>query len=84
MCACVCGHLSVSAVFMHEFPSFSKVPHGGDGKAGVADKADNFQPHLPGFFFQMGGLRGDNIGRANAQFTTQPSGLTWRESIFHA
>lgn len=58
-CLCVCvragvcarGHLSVSAVFMHDFPSFSKVPHGGDEKAEVADKADGFQPLLPDFFF---------------------------------
>lgn len=48
----------MSAVFMHDFPSFSKVPHGGDEKAEVADKADGFQPLLPGFFFEMGEIEG--------------------------
>lgn len=75
----------MSAVFMHDFPSFSEVPHGADEKAEVADKADGFQPLLPDFFFSRWvGLRGDNIGRAGAQFTTQPGRLNWRESILHA
>ncbi len=59
-------------MFMHDFPSFSKVPHGRDQKAEVADKDDNFLPHSPDFFSD-GGLEGDNIGRENTQFTTQPS-----------
>lgn len=74
----------MSAVFLHDFPSFSKVPHGGDEKAEVADKADGFQPLLPDFFLRWVGLRGDNIGRAGAQCTTQPGRLNWRECTLHA
>lgn len=75
VCVCVCEGISLClcvSVFMHDFPSFSKVPYGRDLKAGVADKADNFQPYSPDFL-QMGDWREITLG-VNMQFTTQPGG----------
>lgn len=51
----------MSAVFMHDFPAFSEVPSIGDQKAEVADKADNFQPHLPEFI-RIGNWREITLG----------------------
>lgn len=42
--------LLCDVVCMHDFASFSKAPWGRDQKAGVADRADNFQSYSPDFF----------------------------------
>lgn len=62
-------------VFMHDSSSFSKVPYGGRSKRpGWQIKLTTSSHTRPTlfFFFQRWGLEGDNIGRVNIQFTTQP------------
>ena len=80
----VCEGISLCPpVFMHDSSSFSKVPYGGRSKRpGWQIKlttSSHTRPTFLSFFFfsQRWGLEGDNIGRVNIQFTTQPSRQKW-------